>query len=383
MWRFVCLGANINIIEMFVQANCTWIQILRLWPIEERPEDMQKPDFVNGLTFDQAIKWKEHYEQQVKKEGKGDTSFGKDSNIPSRHFEAGEDDCKLTLHLARFQRAPVTERKHWWALMPNKLPHVYRRLALEHSGAAGKVSEVAIVRAHDRTLPLAIKMFYSNNRTQRSFNNNSNKDAAADWETPKATLDIQEAIQNYGDVMGELWPLDNTPRILNRVLINYGYGASLKGADTVKCRLILDFCDTVLRENASRAIALEPPLSYREAKERWADITERLPAPSSSNSYTAGGGNGTAQRGFNRAGRGGANNGRAGGQLMNRGARFSAGGLSYPVCFAYNRPSGCPNPAPGVGCDDKRGGFFAHVCNFYDRGTNKYCLSAHPRHSNH
>ena len=69
--------------------------------------------------------------------------------------------------------------------MPVRHTHIYRHLALEHSGAAGKISEATIVRAHDRSLPLAIKMFYNNNRAQRSFSTGSNKEAAADWDTPK------------------------------------------------------------------------------------------------------------------------------------------------------------------------------------------------------
>jgi hypothetical protein len=47
-----------------------------------------------------------------------------------------------------------------------------------------------------------------------------------------------------------------------------------------RTKLILEFCDTVLRDNASRAIVRDPPLSYREAKERWTDIGERYPAHS-------------------------------------------------------------------------------------------------------
>jgi hypothetical protein len=41
--------------------------------------------------------------------------------------------------------------------------NVYRRLPLEH------VSEHTILRAHDRSLPLMIKMFFSNNYGKRSF----------------------------------------------------------------------------------------------------------------------------------------------------------------------------------------------------------------------
>ncbi len=58
-------------------------------------------EFVNALNFDQAIKWKEHWAEKVKKEGKGEGAFGKDASIPMKTFEAGQDNCSDNLHMAR------------------------------------------------------------------------------------------------------------------------------------------------------------------------------------------------------------------------------------------------------------------------------------------
>ena len=33
----------------------TWTLMLRIWPLEDRPEEMLVPDVVNGLTFDQLM----------------------------------------------------------------------------------------------------------------------------------------------------------------------------------------------------------------------------------------------------------------------------------------------------------------------------------------
>ena len=79
----------------------TWTLMLRIWPLEDRPEEMLEPDVVNGLTFDQLMKYKKHYEALVKKEGKGEGVFGKDTAIPPKFFEAGEDNCADLLHPAR------------------------------------------------------------------------------------------------------------------------------------------------------------------------------------------------------------------------------------------------------------------------------------------
>ena len=79
----------------------TWTLMLRIWPLEDRPEEMLVPEVVNGLTFDQLMKYKKHYEALGKKEGKGEGVFGKDSTIPAVSFDAGEDNCADLLHPAR------------------------------------------------------------------------------------------------------------------------------------------------------------------------------------------------------------------------------------------------------------------------------------------
>ena len=253
----------------------TWALMLRIWPLEDRPDEMKVPEVVNALSFDQLIKYKKHYEALVKREGKGEGVFGKDSDIPAVFFEEGEDNCADLLHPARFQRLPVVERKKWWHLVPVKRTHTFRRLALVHAGAEGKVSECVIVRAHDRSLPLKLKMFFSNNRAQKCFGSSDSKEAAQDWDTPKALVDIQEAVLNYADVYADLWPEDDSPRVMSRVLVHYNFGAACRGGEAERSKIVLEFCDSLMRDNACRAVVKEAPLSFRRAKEKWADMAER------------------------------------------------------------------------------------------------------------
>ena len=282
----------------------------------------------------------------------------------------------------RFERAPVVERKKFWHLMPVKRTHTYRRLALQHGGADGKVSECVIVRAHDRSLPLRLKMFFSGNRTQKSLGGGDNKEAAQDWEVPKAVLDIQEAVANLADVLAELWPADDTARIINRVLILYNFGAAAKGGEQDRCKLLVEFVDAVLRENASRAVVKDTPLSFRQVKERWADTAEKQ-------SLSAAGGNQSGRSGQadSKKGGGGPQSGsgqaKGGAQSRTRVARWFQGGQSYGVCFNFNRGGVCSRKPGVVGCEDGRGGQFAHVCNFLDPGSNKFCLAKHSRVGNH
>ena len=82
----------------------------------------------------------------------------------------------------------MVDRKRYWHLLPIKRSHTYRRLALEHAGAEGKISECVIVRAHDRSLPLKLKMFFSSNRVQKNLGASETKDAAQDWDSPKVPM---------------------------------------------------------------------------------------------------------------------------------------------------------------------------------------------------
>ncbi len=91
----------------------------------------------------------------------------------------------------RFERPPITEPKVWWHKMAVKRKDVYRRLALEHVGAESIISEHTIVRAHDRSYPLLIKMFFSNNYGARSF-------AATDTKVT-VVLEIQEPRNKFWD----------------------------------------------------------------------------------------------------------------------------------------------------------------------------------------
>ena len=283
------------------------------------------------------------------------------------------------------------ERKKYWHQMPVKRSHTFQRLALQHGGADGKVSECVVVRAHDRSLPLRLKMFFSGNRTQKSISSGDNKEAAQDWEVPKAVLDIQEAVANLADVMAELWPADNTARIINRVLILYNFGAAVKGGEQDRCRLMLEFVDSVLRENASRAVVKDTPLSFRQVKERWADAAERqaLSGGSGGGGKSQGGKSGATDGrkagggGSGQQGGGGGQAARGGAQSKTRVARLYHGGQSYGVCFDYNRGGVCNRKPGAVGCEDQRGVQFAHVCNFLDPVSSKFCLIGHPRVGNH
>jgi hypothetical protein len=64
--------------------------------------------------------------------------------------------------------------------------------------------------------------------------------------------DVMEALVNMADVLADLWPLDNTPRILMRIMVQYKFAASVADSEQDRCKLIAEFCDGVMRQNASK-----------------------------------------------------------------------------------------------------------------------------------
>ena len=148
--------------------------------------------------------------------------------------------------------------------------------------------------------------------------------------------------------------------------------------------MLEEFADEILRESASRANRKKTPLSYRQLRERWRDATDkkRTAAPAgSAPKQAATSGNNAGSGATQPAKQSKTGGGRRGAGAQTRGTAAKFGG--NPVCFMYNsRKAGCPRTAKPGGCDDGRGGIYAHVCNF-ETGPGQHCLAVHPRHANH
>ena len=213
------------------------------------------------------------------------------------------------------------------------------------------------------------------------------KEPAGDWEAPKSLLAVQEALCNYGDVYRMLWPQDNTPRRLSRVLVHFEYGARLNGNEKERSKLLENFCDRVMRENSGRAVREKEPLNFRQAKERWRDCVEESGLREGQERKMEEGKReegkkpGRVTGGRSRGGGGGSGDGYHGQPAGDdsKTVRYQ-GNL---VCFHFNnRGSDCTRKAAGDGCDNGRGGLCAHVCN-YLVSPGKLRFGKHRRHEQH
>jgi len=242
-------------------------------------------------------------------------------------------------------------------------------------------------------------MFHRGNLNKKSIvGSNDNKQAADSWEAPKTTADIQWALLNLAEVFAQLWPYDGSVRVIQRVLIRYDWAAGYGSSEKDRCRIMEEFTDKVMCENANRAARSSPPLSFEQVKNRWRDAVEREPqARHSSNtegSSSFRGKQDTSQPQSGRGGRGGGITGRGGfgGPRPTRGGWQAKTAVAEfqgnQVCYHFNMrpPAGkntaCNRPAAPGGCDNGRGGIYAHVCNFHT-GNGVFCLQQHARHNNH
>ena len=139
-----------------------------------------------------------------------------------------------------------------------------------------------------------------------------------------------------------------------------------------------------MRENSGRAVREKAPLNFRQAKDRWRDCVEESglregPDRRAEDNRREDGGK-AAKTSSGKSGSGGGNGYRGpSGTDDSKTARYH-GNL---VCFHYNnRNMICSRKPAGDGCDNGRGGIFAHVCNF-QLAAGKLCFGKHKRHEQH
>ena len=86
----------------------------------------------------------------------------------------------------------------------------------------------------------------------------------------------------------------------------------------IVARIVTEFVDNILRETASRAVARETPLSYRDMRDRWTDMMDKRNAFQlrMGGKHESGSGR---QDGHKPATRGGGSRGRGGGPASRSG----------------------------------------------------------------
>lgn len=149
-----------------------------------------------------------------------------------------------------------------------------------------------------------------------------------------------------------------------------------------------ELCDEILRENSCRAVLDELPVSFKEAKDKWRDHMEQhVTSEKKAQGYSAGNKFDSSSKGpkdgimkgndNKKFFKGAQDSKRAGFQARAKPVVFNGN----PVCYHFNdKATICRrNITDGnIGCDNGKGGYFAHVCNF-ETSPGTYCFGRHER----
>ena len=273
------------------------------------------------------------------------------------------------IHPASLLRLPVGEPEDYWKLVPLRREPVFRDVPLRHCNGNVVINELAIVRMHDRSTPVTLKMLVDTNFAKRP-----GKEAMAldsDWEAPTKLRAAQAAFFSYQAVLRALWPMDPTPETLGQILVKADWGGQHR-TDAARANLVELLFNRVMIENASRAVKKTTPADYRRIKEIWDDLLELQPKGGASNSPAIDG-----PLISNRNARGGRQGPARGGRSGYDGKVTPRVGSTF-VCHAYNEPAGCKREKQGQGCKNAGGQLFAHNCS-QKKADGDFCLGAHPK----
>ena len=370
-------------------AASNWNLLASIWPVRDRPENLQREDVVNAIDFSTLLgmaKYKQ--ESSVGAAGGGSkAAFTKDSLPENTYFKEARDNGVKRLHDERFLRLPLTDPKKWWHRIPLNRSHKYKNIPLKFMGCQGQIAEKTIDNAHDRSNAHLLKHFFSENIgiNAKPFKKIERKDedglsTVFDylWEEPSTLSHIQDAIVNYQATLHHLWPMDPTAIILLKVLNKYKWinsGDSLKD----KVAACTSFFNSVMRENAGRAVRGETVMNFNEQELLLKDI---LAAHGISGSVPIGRipkldppkpNFNKKQDKLPRQ-----SSGKKPAQNTNKFQVARLGNLG--CCYSFN-DNVCHNTTKTTaGCKDSMGREFAHNCNRFLANKQAHCLGDHPRH---
>jgi hypothetical protein len=341
-------------------------------------------------TLSEMMEFKKAYDLQNKRDGAGEAVFSKDAELAAVRYGAGEDNCRDLLHPARWLRDPTSAWDTYAHLVPVRHDAIYKQIRLEELGTSNVVHEKVIGRAHDRAVELRLCMFFKKHYGKRT---SAGEELGDSWDNPAEMHQVKVAIQNFAAVYHCLWPRDPAPIVIQKVLTDKYYGENLDCKPSVQAKIVCEFFDSVMLDNASRAARREAPVTVKEAKEKWADTIEKFDVQliSKLDSRPGGekGGGGESKKGPRaRAGTSGAGgpSGSTGNNWKAKpGKKLGGGGTDdrakcmfngKRVCYLYNHVKGCHRAKNSDGCTDSKQEF-AHVCNHGENG--KYCYGPHCR----
>jgi len=249
-----------------------------LWRLEARPDWLQCRKTVNKTKWSTLMEYRREYRAEAKEIGLADSMFAADAQIKEKVFGKAADNRADKLHqAASMLRLPVIDPEDYWARVPLKRDQIFRNVPLTHCNGSTVINELALVRLHDRTTPVTLKLFVDSNFAKRPA-----KEAAidSDWDAPVKLKMAQSAFFSYTAALRAIWPMDYTPEALGQLFVKMEWGGTGR-SDAGRAGLIQTVFDRVMIENAQRAVKKKAPAEYRRIKEIWEEIVDKLPGGTS------------------------------------------------------------------------------------------------------
>ena len=305
--------------------------------------------------------------------------MSRDSLPRSKEYKAQKDDGVKRLHPARWERLPLRDPEEWFPKIPIKRDHVYKNMQLSFTGSDGCVADRTLTSMHDRTIPLKLKNFMSENATVASKPQRELKKWDEEgfstvldyyWECPNNLTSIQEAYVNYMCVLGNIWPFDETAHTMFRLMFKYRWAGAAENLKT-RAAILTDFFEKILRSNARNAANKTCVLSFQQQEKILKDallkhgVRPDIPLPAQSFPP----GSSSSSRSNSQK--------RAPAQAPMSSRNFQHNGKQ--ACFGFNKGS-CNNRAVAAhgGCEDANQRKFVHLCNVWSSQKQDFCRGKHP-----
>jgi len=249
-------------------------RLASIWRLDQRPEWMRKRSIVNSMPWKEIMDVRREHKEECRMNGMGDALFAADAALPTTSYKRASDNRAGKLHPASLLRLPIVEPEEYWRKLPTKREPVFRNLPLSHSNGNVVVNELTVVRMHDRTTPVTLKMLLDTNFAKRPAKDNNLIDG--DWEGPTKLRGAQTALASYTAVLRNLWPQDGTPETLLQILVKYDWGGANR-TDAGRAAMVEQLFNRVMIENARRAVSKKAPADYRRVKELWEEVVDCQP----------------------------------------------------------------------------------------------------------
>ena len=350
---------------------------------KDRPDFLLEDDVINSLPtatvanvvaqhkMTQALEKQNNLREDKATKSKG--GLKADQEVKVIKINEGEDNANNKLHELRFMlRTPLLEPSSYWDMYPVKWPEVNKRVHLSHLGLDSVISAKTIEMIHDRSDPtINIKMFSNVNVMMgregvgqmsrlHQVGGVLELESTDKWLEVATVSQLEEALDNLCRVWTAMWPGEYGPSNLRGVISKHrAFATTFENVATRK-KLLEDFINRILADNAVRAGQKLPPLSFHEVDLRAKDLIERKNEYHSKDNKVIEKNNPTPKRNQDRT-----KDKKSDFRILMESMKRSRDGKQ--VCAWYNLPEGCQRSK----CDMK------HVCAKIPNGKSEPCMEKH------